>query len=327
MKLFLKDHLLLTILYGIQLVLTLLIYWLDGNVRITTALYSILLSSVIYVVYLFYRYTTHRSFYKKLSYPPESLDDVGDKKAETPLSSAFYEFERKRLQQYQQNIHQYKHRLDHHITFMNQWVHHMKTPLSVIHLMMERRDDREALAIQDEVDRLKKGLDLVLYTSRLDAFTYDFHVEMLELNEFIRKVTSSQKRLFIRNRVYPHIDIKKNTWITSDEKWLSFALTQLITNAVRYSSEGSKLFFTSYNEKDYIALEVRDEGIGIPKEDLSRVFDPYFTGANGRKFQESTGMGLYLVKQIGEKLHHNITITSKVEEGTTVRLLFQKAAH
>ena len=70
-------------------------------------------------------------------------------------------------------------------------------------------------------------------------------------------------------------------------------------------------------------LEIRDEGIGIPQSDLPRVFDPYFTGENGRRFQESTGMGLFLVKQICDKLGHAFEIESKVDEGTTVRIILR----
>lgn len=75
-------------------------------------------------------------------------------------------------------------------------------------------------------------------------------------------------------------------------------------------------------EQGRAVLEVRDEGVGIPPGDLPRVFDPYFTGVNGRSFQESTGMGLYLVKQICGKLEHEVEITSEVGKGTAVRIIF-----
>ncbi|MNJ62145.1 Sensor histidine kinase GraS [compost metagenome] len=69
-------------------------------------------------------------------------------------------------------------------------------------------------------------------------------------------------------------------------------------------------------------LEIEDEGIGIPDSDLPRVFDAYFTGENGRKFQESTGMGMYLVKEICHKLGHEIELESVEGKGTAVRILF-----
>lgn len=164
----------------------------------------------------------------------------------------------------------------------------------------------------------------MLYTARLDTFEHDFYVEQLELADVVRGVTSEQKRLFIRKRVFPAIAMDSGITITSDEKWLTFVLTQLITNALRYTvEEGRVVHFRGYlQEKGRAVLEVRDEGVGIPPGDLPRVFDAHFTGVNGRSFQESTGMGLYLVKQICSKLGHEVEISSEVGKGTAVRIIF-----
>jgi signal transduction histidine kinase len=154
-------------------------------------------------------------------------------------------------------------------------------------------------------------------------FERDFHVETIQLKELVRKLTSSQKRLFIRNRVYPELTIDPSLKVVSDEKWLSFVISQLITNSVRYTVEkGKKIVFRGSQLENKTVLEVIDQGIGIPKSDLPRVFDPYFTGENGREFQESTGMGLYLVKQICDKLGHRVEIESDVNSGTLVRIVF-----
>lgn len=106
----------------------------------------------------------------------------------------------------------------------------------------------------------------MLYTARLDTFEHDFYVEQLELADIVRGVTSEQKRLFIRKRVFPAIAMDSGITITSDEKWLTFVLTQLITNALRYTvEEGRVVHFRGYlQEKGRAVLEVRDEGVGIP---------------------------------------------------------------
>jgi signal transduction histidine kinase len=199
----------------------------------------------------------------------------------------------------------------------------MKTPISVIHLSIQDLDDELLESIDEELDRLKKGLEMVLFSSRLDMFERDFHVETIFLKELVRKLTSSQKRLFIRNRVYPELDIDPSLKVVSDEKWLSFVISQLITNSVRYTvKKGKKIVFRGSQLENKTVLEVIDQGVGIPKSDLPRVFDPYFTGENGREFQESTGMGLYLVKQICDKLGHRVEIESDVNSGTIVRIVF-----
>lgn len=323
MKLFIRDQLPLIFIYFFQIVIVTGVYWLDGYENMKISLYAALLSSSLLVFYLLIRYYTHRFFYKRLETPLASLDEFPERMEKTPLAKGLHRLLKSQFRFYKTDIHRYKYKLEGHIQFINQWVHQMKTPLSVIHLMIQDEDDSRFAMIGDELDRLKKGLEMVLYTARLDSFEHDFYVESLDLEATVRSVTSDQKRLFIRKRVYPSIDFEEKIRVASDEKWLSFVLTQIITNAIKYTiDENRKIHFRGYKQNNQAILEIRDEGVGIPKSDIPRIFDPYFTGENGRNFQESTGMGLYLTKQICEKLDIQIDIESAPNEGTTVRLSF-----
>lgn len=324
MKLFMREQSPLVAVYLAQLVMITLVYRLDGGSAVTVSLYAALLSTILLLGYLAYRYLSNRSFYERLMTAPVSLEESGGPVQNTPLAESLRFLLTQQFRLYQNDLHSYRHKLEEHIHFINQWVHGMKTPLSVIHLIIQDKDGPPFTAIGDELDRLKKGLETVLYTARLDTFEHDFYVERLELAAVVRSVTSEQKRLFIRKRVFPAISVDSGIFITSDEKWLSFVLTQLITNALRYTLEEGRFvhFHGTIGEQGRTVLEVRDEGVGIPPGDLPRVFDPYFTGINGRSFQESTGMGLYLVKQICGKLGHEVEITSEVGNGTTVRIVF-----
>jgi two-component system, OmpR family, sensor histidine kinase YxdK len=323
MKLFIRDHLLLLFVYFSQLAIVMFIFWLDGNENFITMFYACFLSTCLLIGYLFYRYVTNKSFYKRLSTPLASLHDLKMKQQSAPLPESLERFQKQQIQHYKQELFTYKHKQDHQIQFINQWVHQMKTPISVIHLMIQDLDDHLLESIDEELDRLKKGLELVLYSSRLETFERDFHVETIYLYELIRALTSQQKSLFIRNRVYPEMAIDPSIKVTSDEKWLTFVISQLATNAVRYTvDKGKKIVFRARKTENHTILEVTDQGVGIPKSDLSRVFDPYFTGENGRNFQESTGMGLYLVKQICNKLGHRVEIESEINSGTIVRIVF-----
>ncbi|MCH1625240.1 sensor histidine kinase [Ferdinandcohnia quinoae] len=323
MRLFLRDQLPLIFIYMTQLLVIISIYWLDGYQNIAISIYACVLSTCLLIGYLLLRYYKNRSFYKRLEKPLPSMDDFSDITVHSPLSEGLQQLLKSQFQHYRTDLHNYKYRLEEHIQFINQWVHQMKTPISVIHLIIQDEDEPNNTAIGDELDRLKKGLEMVLYTARLDTFDRDFHVETLDLEKVVRNATSSQKRLFIRKRVFPSIQFEGKIPIASDEKWLSFVFTQIITNAVRYTiEENRKVYFNGYIYGRNKVLEIRDEGVGIPISDLPRVFDPYFTGGNGRVFQESTGMGLHLVKQICEKLGHRIEIESEVNKGTTVRIIF-----
>ncbi|MBV7508746.1 sensor histidine kinase [Bacillus sp. sid0103] len=323
MKLFLREQLALIIFYILQLVVMTAIYWLDGFHHLAISLYAAFLSGCLLIGYLFFRYITNRSFYQRLEEPLTSIEDFTSNVQQSPLAESLQQLLKSQFQHYKKDLHNYKYKLEGHIQFINQWVHQMKTPLSVIHLIVQDEDDPRFNAIGDELDRLKKGLDMVLYTARLDTFERDFYVETLDLQTVVRSVTSSQKRLFIRKKVFPLINMDGDLSIASDEKWLSFVITQLMTNAIRYTiEENRKIYFNGYKRGIKIVLEIRDEGVGIPQSDLPRVFNPYFTGENGRNFQESTGMGLHLAKQICQKLGHHIEIESNLNQGTTVRIVF-----
>jgi two-component system, OmpR family, sensor histidine kinase YxdK len=324
MRLFLRDQRSFILVYWLQLALITLVYWLDGYRHAEISVYAALLSTCILVVFLIVRYWTNRSFYRLLEQVPDSLRAFAEVKPGSPLADSLQRLLKAQYRLYLQEIGEQQSKIDGHRHFMNQWVHQMKTPLSVIHLMVQHEDDARSVAIGDELDRLRKGLEMVLYAARLDTFEHDFVVETLDLGTLVRSVASAQKRLFIRRKVFPVIEIPEGLTVASDEKWLSFVFTQLITNAVKYTvKERANLHFRGYARGRETVLELEDEGVGIPASDLPRVFDAYFTGDNGRSFPESTGMGLYLVKEICSKLGHRLELESQEGAGTTVRIVFQ----
>lgn len=174
MKLYLRDQAPLIALYILQLFLITLVYRLDGYRNAEVSLYAALLSSFLFAGYLLIRYWRNRTFYARLSAPSPTTEELLNNKQQTPLSLSLHRLIKGQYRRYQTELQQYKHKLDSHIQFINQWVHQMKTPVSVIHLIIQHQDKPEFTAIGDELDRLRKGLDMVLYTARLDTFEKDF---------------------------------------------------------------------------------------------------------------------------------------------------------
>lgn len=327
MKLFFRDHIPLILYTVVQLFTVLLVYWYDGYNHWLNALYAVFLGLVLLIGYLLYRYFTHRNLYVRLSNLPKTLNESIQKADSTPLSVAVNNVLHAQYLYYHNQLKLWEKKKQEHLTFMNQWVHQMKTPLSVIELITQDADDERFESIAEETDRMRQGLEMVLNMARLEIFEQDFYVEKVTLRELVNEVIHENKRSFLRNYVYPEIKVESNLTVETDAKWLRFILNQILSNAIKYSAGNrEKITISVFTEERGTILQIQDRGIGIPKSDLPRVFRPFYTGENGRSYKESTGMGLYLVKEVVEKLGHTIKLQSEVGKGTTVQIIFPTAS-
>ena len=324
MKLFAKDHLMLITLNLLQLFLLLLTTWLEGFTQVSSLMYIFLLGFVLLCVYLIVRYIQNRSYYKLLSQVETmgKLEDTIQFKSNTYAAKRTEDLLHKQYQLYMKDVGQFESRQQQHILFMNRWIHQMKTPLSVANLLTKGRPDPIFVDIQEQLDRMEKGLDMVLYMSRLESFELDLFPEQIDMLEVLNEVLRDHRRLFIKNELYPSVRGEAGLMIITDKKWLAFILSQILTNAVRYSRVSSQLDIRLYREENSIVIEVEDYGVGIAPQDIPRVFDAHFTGENGRLYRESTGMGLYMAKEICRRLNHMIELESVQGSGTTVRMTF-----
>ncbi|MGI6130895.1 MAG: sensor histidine kinase [Bacillota bacterium] len=264
-----------------------------------------------------------------------------------------------------------------HVDFTNRWVHAMKTPVSVIDLLVQQskevRSADEALplfdSIQEENERIAHALETMLGMARQERFSLDLLPEQVDLAEVARNVINKHRKEFIRYSIYPSVECHSPTSIIeTDEKWITFVVDQLVSNAIKYtrvsrpasaavaaatatatatlaaradrsrSAGGDRRILIlidqlpagSHDHTDLaqpaLTLTVRDHGIGIPIHDLPRVFDPFFTGENGRLAPESTGMGLFLARKICASLGHTITAQSQPGQGAAMTITFSTTA-
>ncbi|WNS41180.1 sensor histidine kinase [Paenibacillus sp. MMS20-IR301] len=327
MKLFFREHALLIAVQLLQFGMILAIFWLDGYRSLWPALYSVFIGLFLLACYLLYHYYSRKKYYEFLNKPLDTWDSSFQKIGDAPVAEALEQLLQMQFRLYQHKLDSLQHQQEQHLAFMNQWVHHMKTPLSIIELTIQSIDEPELSSIREEIERMSGGLTTILYMARLRSFEQDFHIKPVRLSNVVREVLHENKRLFIRNQIYPEFhDHTTGLSVESDEKWLFFILLQLINNGIKYSAvkgkTNEKLIISSYLREQQAVLEVRDNGIGIPVTDIKRVFDPFFTGDNGRKLREATGMGLYLSKEAADHLGHLMELESAVGKGTTVRLIF-----
>jgi signal transduction histidine kinase len=226
------------------------------------------------------------------------------------------------------------------LEMVSQWAHHMKTPVSVIDLELQKAKGEHMTSsseqfttvltsIEEENQRLHQTLQALLNMVRLEEFSADFTAVTIDLIALLRSLINDHKRDFIVHRVYPKLDLEDQAdspiHVVSDNKWLRFILEQILHNAVKYASASDReghITFRCRRMEQSTVLEIIDNGIGISSQDLPRVFNPFFTGENGRLFPHATGMGLYLAKETCQRLGHSLQITSQPGQGTQVTITF-----
>lgn len=326
MRLFFREHVMLILVQLVQAVMIPILFWLDGYRDVGVSLYAFFLSLLLITVVLCYRYFSRRNFYQRLQHSFTALDQSLETTERAPVSEALDQLLTAQYRLYQEELLKGEDRQGEHLMFMDRWVHQMKTPLSVIELTAQTLDEPESSSLREETDRMREGLNTVLYLARLRTITEDFHIKPVVLSKLIQEVNQENKRFYIRNEVYPVLkEEKAGAMVETDEKWLFFLLAQLIHNAVKYSAgRSNQLILSVYERLGELVLEVKDFGIGIPVVDQKRIFNKFYTGENGRKYRESTGMGLYLVKEVTEKLDHRLEMESTVGKGATFRIIFSK---
>lgn len=214
------------------------------------------------------------------------------------------------------------------LDYYGMWVHQIKTPIAALDILLQNTermlyqlDEKEmmqkAISVSDmkmELFKIEQYVEMALNYFRVEDISSDLVFKKHELDDMVRQVIRKYAKIFISKKI--KIDFKPTkACIVTDEKWFIFVLEQLISNALKYTKKGQISIYMK--EK---SLVIEDTGIGIPAEDLPRIFEKGFTGYNGRENKKSTGIGLYLCKNIMDKLQWNITVDSEVGSGTKIYL-------
>lgn len=198
------------------------------------------------------------------------------------------------------------------VDYYTMWVHQIKTPIAAMRLML--RDEERDRELAAELFRVEQYVELVLTYLRLGSESTDYVIGEYPLANILRQAARKYAPLFIRGRVSLELRETDLTVLT-DEKWLQLVVEQVLSNAVKYAPGGK---VTVYTEGERLIIE--DNGVGISQEDLPRIFEKGFTGCNGRMDKRSTGIGLYLCRQICRRLRHTITVISEPGRGTRVMI-------
>lgn len=322
-KFYLKDKVLEVVVFLVSYVLILL-FLLAFKVQISL----ILVLSFIY--FLTYVFLFLFSFFRKKSFYDEMLSNVRllDKAylvLETINKPNFYEGKiimdvlYDINKSYLENINNLERQVNDFKDYIEMWIHEVKIPLSSLTLSTHNHKDRFTLGCVREIKRIDDYLEQILYYVRSENANKDYLINKVSLKKCINSVALRNKDFLLESKIdlsVSNIDYD----VYTDSKWLEFIINQIVSNSIKYRSNKRDSFIRIYGVKneDFITLVIEDNGIGISDSDIGRVFDKSFTGSNGRSGAKSTGMGLFIAKNLCNKLGHQIDIESVKDEYTKV---------
>ena len=195
------------------------------------------------------------------------------------------------------------------------WAHQIKTPIASMRLTLQNEDSALSRKLSSDLFRIEQYVEMVLMFLRLDSDSTDYLFRECDLDAIIRQTVKKFAGEFISRKlqlVYEPIQAK----VVTDEKWLSFVIEQVLSNALKYTPSGS-ITISMVAPK---TLCIRDTGMGIAPEDLPRIFEKGYTGYHGRADKKASGIGLYLCRRICSNLGHSISAESVPDVGTTIRI-------
>ncbi len=329
---FLKDNFttLILILFAIITIeIFLMIYDISILIRIYIPI-SILLAYIIGILISYYK---RKSFYKRVF---STLDEL-DKKyliAEMIGSSDFSdgkilkEILEEASKSMTEHVNEFKYLTEDYKEYIELWIHEIKIPIATSKMIIENNKNDVTKSIDEELDKIDDYTEQALFYARSNTVEKDYIIKKTNLEKIVNTVIMKNKNEFIQGKI--HLDIHDtNIEVGTDSKWVIFILNQILHNSIKYKKQDENLHIEIFakNKKENIILYIKDNGIGIKKGEITRVFEKGFTGSNGRiSNKKSTGIGLYLCKKLCDKLGMAIELNSEENVGTEIKLVFPQSS-
>ncbi len=328
---YLKDKLLYIVLL-LFFVFSLQVFLLPFEVTLLVKIYAIIAPIVIFTIPLLVEYYSKKKFYSNCQKQLEGLDQkylIAEllKKVDFLESKILCDILQEVDKSMIENVNKYKYLQEDYKEYIELWIHEIKTPISTGKMIIENNKTEITESISEELDKIEDYTEQALYYARSNAVEKDYYVKKVVLKELVSNSIIKNKRTLIQNQM--KIDAHDlEVEIFTDFKWCSFILNQILQNSIKYSNDNDKqIEIFAKENKDNVILYIRDNGIGISKSDVDRVFEKGFTGENGRKSgKKSTGIGLYLCKKLCDKLGLEIELNSTQNVGTEIAITFPKSS-
>lgn len=330
---FIKDKILLIVMTVISLA-SVEILLIAYDIELISQIYIIGIISFTVLVSILFEFKKKKYFYDQLE---NNMDDLREKYLISAIIKNPNFVEGKILVNTIQdmgssmieNVNYYKNIQEDYKEYIELWIHEVKIPIAASKLIIENNKSDITKSIDEELDKVENYTEQALFYARSSAVEKDYVITKTNLKEIVNSAILKNKTALLNERVSLDLQNLKNEEVFTDSKWATFIVNQIIQNAIKYSKENEKKIEIYSKEKnDKVILYIKDNGIGIKKGEITRVFEKGFTGDNGRIIgKKSTGIGLYLCKKLCDKLGLGIELNSEKDIGTEVRIIFPKNSY
>ncbi len=330
---FIKEKILTIILIVFSLI-TIEIFFMTYPLNTYIKIYTPIIIITSYLIGLIYEYNKKKKYY---NYLEKILNQLKEKylitevikKPEFIEGKILYETLEQINKSMHENVNKYKYNVKDYKEYIELWIHEIKIPLATSKMIIENNKNNATRSIEEELDKLENYIDQALYYARSNTVEKDYYIKKSNLKELVNESIKKNKTMLIQEKVEINTHDLNNI-IYTDSKWIIFILNQLIQNSVKYKNKERTLEIEMFSKenKDNIILYIKDNGIGIKKNEINRVFEKGFTGTNGRlSNKKSTGIGLYLCKKLCDKLGISIELDSKENEYTIIKIIFPNSSY
>lgn len=329
---FIKDKILLIVTVILALI-SIEILLLAYNIGIIAQIYIAIIIILVVGISIFVEYKNKQHFYNQLK---TNMDELNEKYLISEIIKTPNFIEGKILKETIQdtgksmleNVNYYKNIQEEYKEYIELWIHEVKIPIAASKMIIENNKNSVTKSIDEELDKVENYIEQALFYARSNAVEKDYIINKTNLKEIVSGSILKNKTTLLNEKVALELkDIEQEVY--TDSKWATFIINQIIQNAIKYSKkENKKIEIYSKTKNDKVILYIKDNGIGIKKGEITRVFERGFTGENGRIVgQKSTGIGLYLCKKLCDKLGLGIELNSEKDIGTEVRIIFPKNSY
>mgnify|MGYP001623810084 FL=1 len=319
-----------TILALVSVEILLLAY----NISILIRVYCAFIIIFILVLAILIEYKKKKDYYNELI---KNMEDLKEKYLISEIIKTPNFIEGKILKDILQdtgksmleNVNYYKNIQEDYKEYIELWIHEVKIPIATSKMIIENNKNEVTKSIDEELDKVENYTEQALFYARSNAVEKDYIISKTNLKEIVNGAILKNKTTLLNEKVSIELSNLKDEEVYTDSKWAVFIINQIIQNAIKYSKkENKKIEISSQEKNDKVILYIKDNGIGIKKGEITRVFERGFTGENGRIIgQKSTGIGLYLCKKLCDKLGLGIELNSEKDKGTEVRIIFPKSSY